>query len=60
MIKDLALWWLSGDGYIEEHSLLMVTKGVGVLVKVMVSTDWWVLGWEVVDRLSNTIFKNGS
>ena len=31
-------------GYIREKSLIMVTKGVRARVRVMVPTDWSVLG----------------
>ena len=44
MLKGLAPQWLAGDGYTAEKPLIMVTKGVRVMVRVVVSTDWWVLG----------------
>ena len=45
MLKDLAPnHWLPGDGLYREKSLIMATEGVRVLVKVMASNDWSVLG----------------
>ena len=37
-------------GYIREKSLIMVTKGVRVLVKIVVSTDWLLLKQGIVHQ----------
>ena len=40
LLKDQAPWWLLGDGlHIGRKPLIMVTKGVRVMIRVMVSTD---------------------
>ena len=38
-LKDLALQWLPGAGFYRQKSLIMVTMGVRVVVRVVVSTD---------------------
>ena len=43
-LKDLAPHGFRGGGLDGRKSLIMVTKGVGVLVRAMVSTDWPSLG----------------
>ena len=44
ILKDLGPQSLPGVGLDREKSLIMVTKGVKVVVRVMFSTDWLMLG----------------
>lgn len=50
MLKDLVLQWFPRCGIFGEKLLIKVTKGVRVMVKVVVSTDSWVLEQGVVDQ----------
>ena len=43
MLRDLAAQWLPGDGLYREISLIVVTEAVGLMVRVTVGTDGWVL-----------------
>ena len=43
MLEVLAPDGFQGIGYIEGKALIMVSKGVGVVIRVVASTDWLVL-----------------
>lgn len=48
MLRDLAPQWLSGgELYRDLNPLITLTKGV----RVVVSTDWLVLGLGVIDHI---------
>ena len=44
MLKELAPWWLLGMSYIGEKSLIMVTREVRVMVSIVFSINWLVVG----------------
>ena len=43
VLEVLAPDGFQGIGYIEGKALIMVSKGVGVVIRVVASTDWLVL-----------------
>lgn len=49
MLEGLAPDGFQGMGHIGGKSLIVATKGIWVLVRVVVSTDWVVLRAGVVD-----------
>lgn len=45
MLRDLAQVWLPGNGLYRGEIITQGTKGVGVLVRFVVSPDWSGLRW---------------